>query len=36
MATRKEYGLEEHVYETLLEIFNLETSRDFRYPVDVI
>ena len=36
MASKKEYGIEEHVYEVLLDLFKLETSSHFRYPVDVV
>ncbi|CAD8100001.1 unnamed protein product [Paramecium sonneborni] len=35
MSSKKEYGLEEHIYETLLDLYKLECSEAFRFPVDI-
>ncbi len=36
MATKKDYGIEEYIYEVILELFKLECSNVFRFPVDTI
>lgn len=36
MSTKKDYGIEEYIYEMLLDLFKLECSNAFRYPVDVV
>lgn len=36
MASKKDYGIEEHIYETLLELYKLECSEVFRFPVDIV
>ncbi|CAD8172666.1 unnamed protein product [Paramecium pentaurelia] len=35
MSSKKEYGIEEHIYETLLDLYKLECSEAFRFPVDI-
>lgn len=35
MSSKKEYGVEEHIYETLLDLYKLECSEAFRFPVDI-
>ena len=36
MASKKEYSIEEHLYEMLLELHRLGCSEPFRLPVDVV
>lgn len=36
MASKKDYQIEEHIYEMLLELAKLDCSLSFRYPVDTI
>jgi hypothetical protein len=36
MASKKDYGIEEHIYETLLDLYKLECSEAFRFPVDTV
>lgn len=36
MASKKDYRIEEYIYEMLLDLYRLECSNVFRYPVDIV